>query len=127
HNAKLVKVFRVAKDIKKGLPGEQAIDGGSVKSADMPQQFRPTTALTDINAIRGKLALNDLSAGQVVVDGMFVEPRVATVSFAQRISAGQVAVTIQVVQVRGVANLVVPGDHVNILASAPGLERYLLH
>ena len=125
NDAKLVKVYRVDKDVKKGLPGEQAIDQGYVKSSDIPQKYRPTTALTDINAIRGKVALNDLSAGQVVVDGMFVEPRAATVSFAQRIPAGQVAVTIQVDQVRGVASLVVPGDQVNILASAPDGERYL--
>ena len=124
-DAKLVKVYRVDKDIKKGLPGEQAIDQNYIVSGDIPQKYRPTTALTDINAIRGKVALNDLSAGQIVVDGMFVDPRVATVSFAQRIPAGQVAISVQVDQVHGVANLVVPGDQVNILASAPDGERYL--
>jgi len=124
-DAKLVKVFRVDKDVKKGLPGEQAIDQSLVKSSDIPQKYRPTTALTDINAIRGKVALNALSAGQVVVDGMFVEPRAATVSFAQRIPAGQVAISIQVDTIRGVAGLVVPGDQVNILATAPDGERYL--
>src|SRR5439155_14875014 len=125
HNAKLVDVYRVDKDAKKGLPGEQAIDGGFVKKGQVPQKYRPTTAVTDINTIRGKLALTDLSAGQVVVDGMFVEPRVAQVSFAQRIPAGQVAVSIQVDQVHGVANLIVPGDKVNILATAPDGERFL--
>ncbi|TMK84111.1 MAG: hypothetical protein E6G57_15200 [Actinobacteria bacterium] len=120
NDAKLVKVYRVDKDVKKGLPGEQAIDQGYVKSSDIPQKYRPTTALTDINAIRGKVALNDLSAGQVVVDGMFVEPRAATVSFAQRIPAGQVAVTIQVDQVRGLASLIVPGDQVPV----PERERH---
>jgi len=125
NNAKLVKVYKVDKDIKKGLPGEQAIDQDYVKSGDIPQQYRPTTALTDINAIRGKVALNDLSSGQIVVDGMFVEPRAAQVSFAQRIPPGQVAVTIQVDQIKGVANLIVPGDQVNILASAPDGTRYL--
>ena len=124
-DAKLVKVYRVDKDVKKGVPGEQAIDQGVVKSSDIPQKYRPTTALTDINSIRGKVALNDLSAGQVVVDGMFVDPRVATVSFAQRIPAGQVAISVQVDQVRGVANFVVPGDQVNLLATAPDGERYL--
>jgi pilus assembly protein CpaB len=125
NNAKLVKVYRVVKDIKKGLPGEQAIDQEYIKSGDIPQQYRPTTALSNINDIRGKVALNDLSTGQIVVDGMFVEPRVATVSFAQRIPPGQVAVTIQVDQIRGVAGLIVPGDQVNILAQAPDGERYL--
>jgi pilus assembly protein CpaB len=125
HDAKLVKVFRVDKDVSKGLPGEQAIDQGYVKSSDIPQKYRPTTALTDINAIRGKVALNNLSAGQVVVDGMFVEPRVAQVSFAQRIPAGQVAISVQFDAVHGVANLIVPGDQVNILATAPDGERFL--
>jgi pilus assembly protein CpaB len=124
-DAKLVRVYRVAKDVKKGVPGEQAIDQSQVESSDIPQKYRPTTAVTDINAIRGKVALNDLSAGQVVVDGMFVDPRVATVSFAQRIPAGQVAISIQVDQIRGVANLIVPGDQVNMLASAPDGTRYL--
>src|SRR5207245_3628984 len=96
-----------------------------VRSGDIPQKYRPTTALTDINAIRGKVALNDLSTGQIVVDGMFVEPRAATVSFAQRIPPGQVAVTINVDTVHGVAGLIVPGDQVNILASAPDGTRYL--
>src|SRR5205823_12958571 len=96
-----------------------------VESSDVPQKYRPTTAVTDISTSKGKVALNDLSAGQVVVDGMFVDPRVTTVSFAQRIPAGQVAISIQVDQIRGVANLIVPGDQVNILASAPEGERYL--
>jgi pilus assembly protein CpaB len=125
NNAKLVKVFRVEKDINKGLPGEQAIDQEYVKSGDIPQKYRPTTALTDINAIRGKVALNNLSTGQIVVDGMFVEPRAATVSFAQRIPPGQVAVTISVDTVRGVAGLIVPGDQVNIMAQAQDGQRYL--
>jgi pilus assembly protein CpaB len=124
-NAKLVDVYRVAMDIKKGQPGEQAIDGGFVKKGVIPQRYRPTTALPDIGTIRGKVALTDLSAGQVVVDGMFVEPRVAQVSFAQRIPAGQVAISIQVDQVHGVANLIVPGDKVNILSTAPDGERFL--
>jgi pilus assembly protein CpaB len=124
-NAKLVDVYRVTKDVKKGTPGEQAIDGGLVKKGVIPQQYRPATALTAINTIRGKVALNGLSAGQVVVDGMFVEPRVAQVSFAQRIPLGQVAVSITVDQVHGVANLIVPGDKVNILATAPDGQRFL--
>jgi pilus assembly protein CpaB len=125
NNAKLVKVFRVEKDINKGLAGETAIDQDYVKSGDIPQKYRPTTALTDINAIRGKVALNNLSTGQIVVDGMFVEPRAAQVSFAQRIPPGQVAVTIQVDTIRGVAGLIVPGDQVDIMAQAQDGQRYL--
>ena len=123
--AKRVQVFVVKKDVPKGTAGEQALSNELVKSGSAPQEFRPATALTDINAIRGKVALNDLSTGQIVVDGMFVEPRAATVSFAQRIPPGQVAVTINVDTVHGVAGLIVPGDQVNIMAQAQDGQRYL--
>jgi pilus assembly protein CpaB len=125
-DAKLVKVFRVAKDIPKGTAGETALAEELVESASIPQEFRPGTALTSssVNSIRGKVALVNLSAGQVVVDGMFVDPRVATVSFAERIPAGQVAITISVGNVQGVAGLLVPGDKVNIMVVG-GEARFL--
>jgi pilus assembly protein CpaB len=125
-DAKLVKVFVVKKDITKGLPGEQALDQGFIKPDQINVKFRAATALTDPNVIRGKVALTNLAANQVVVDGQFVDPRVATVSSAQRIETGKVAITIQVDQVRGVANLIQPGDKVNMLVTAPdNKERYL--
>lgn len=124
-NAELLKVFVVAKDIPKGLPGEQSIQEEFIKSDRIPREFRPATALTDLNTIRGKVALASLSVGQVVVDGAFVDPKVAQVSFSQRIPAGQVAVTVSVDQVRGVAGLLVPGDKVNLLVSDAGSQRFL--
>src|SRR5205085_11688243 len=39
---------------------------------------------------------------------------------------GQVAISVQVDQVRGVANLVAPGDKVNLLVTTPDSERTLL-
>jgi pilus assembly protein CpaB len=125
-DAKLVKVFVVKKDIAKGLPGEQALDQGFIKPDQINVKFRAATALTDVNVIRGRVALTNLAANQVVVDGQFVDPKVATVSSAQRIPSGKVAITIQVDQVRGVANLVQPGDRVNMLVSIhSGKEEYL--
>ena len=126
-DAKLVRVFKVTKDIEKGTAGEQALEAEAIKGDEAPQEFRPATALTDINAIRGRVALTKLAAGQIVVDGMFVDPRVAQVTAAQRIPAGQVAVTISVDQVAGVAGLLVPGDKVNIMTSNPAGGQQLLY
>jgi pilus assembly protein CpaB len=117
--AQRVEVYRVAQDIPKELPGEAAIEQGYVERAEIPQEFRPTTAITDLEILRGKVALNQLSAGQVVVDGMFVDPRVAFLSFSQRIPEGRVAITTSVDQVRGVAGLLVPGDKVNLIIDDP--------
>jgi pilus assembly protein CpaB len=124
-NAKLVQVYKVTKDIEKGATGDQALDSEAIKAGKAPQEFRPATALTNINTVRGKVALTKLSAGQIVVDGMFVEPRVAQVTAAQRVPAGQVAVSISVDQVQGVAGLLVPGDKVNMMVSKPDSTQML--
>jgi pilus assembly protein CpaB len=122
-DAKLVRVYKVAKDIEKGQTGDQALQSESIRADKAPEKFRPATALTDINVVRGKVALTKLSAGQIVVDGMFVDPRVAQVTAAQRIPAGQVAVTVSADQVQGVAGLLVPGDKVDIMvANGPNLQ-----
>ncbi|HVV36923.1 MAG TPA: Flp pilus assembly protein CpaB [Acidimicrobiales bacterium] len=123
--ATLVKVYKVAKDIPKGYSGDDAIHAESVKADTIPQEYRPGTALTDINALRGKVALTNLSANQVLVDGMFVDPRVAQVTAAQRVPSGQVAVTVSMDQVHEVAGLLVPGDKVNIMVNVDGAEHTL--
>jgi pilus assembly protein CpaB len=114
-HAKLLKVFVVATDIPKGTTGETAIGQGLVKSGSIPESFRPATALTDINSIRGKVALTALAAGQVVVDGQFVEPIAAQVTFSQRIPAGQIAVSISVDALHAVGGFLVPGDKVDMI------------
>lgn len=115
NHAKLLKVFVVARDIPKGTTGETAIAQGLVKSGSIPERFRPATALTDINQIRGKVALTTLAAGMVVVDGQFVEPRTAQVTFSQRIPAGQVAISVTFDTVHAVDGLLVPGDKVDMI------------
>lgn len=123
--ATLVRVYKVTKDVPKGFSGDDAITSEKVKASSIPQEFRPGTALTDINALRGKVALTNLSANQVLVDGMFVDPRVAQVTAAQRIPSGQVAVTLTFDQVHAVAGLLVPGDKVNIMINDAGAEHTL--
>lgn len=124
-NAKRVKVFVVQKDVTKGFSGDQAIVEDFVGEDEIPQEFRPATALTDLQVIKGKVALGNLSAGQVVVDGMFVDPKTAFVSFSERIEPGRVAVTISVDQVRGVAGLLVPGDRVNMIVDTPQGKQFM--
>ena len=125
-DANLVRVFRVSKPIPKGALGAEVLDHGFVAADSIPQRFRPSTALADANAIRGKIALTALPVGQVIVDGQFVDPKVASSSFAQRIPAGQVAISVQVDQVKGVAELIDPGDKVNVYTLSADGEHLLL-
>jgi Flp pilus assembly protein CpaB len=52
-----------------------------------------------------------------LVDGLFVKPSVAQVTFAQNVHKGNVAVTISVGGVQAVGNNLVPGDLVDMMVS----------
>jgi pilus assembly protein CpaB len=114
-DAQLVSVFLVKKDIPKGFPGEKALDEGYIGKDSIPRKFFPAKSITNAQVLRGQVALAPLSVGVPVVEGSFVEPRLAQESFAQRLEKGMQAVTLAVSDVQGVARLVVPGDHVNLM------------
>lgn len=126
-DARLVRVFAVKKDIPKGFSGDQALAESFVESSEIPEKFRPATAVTDLNTLKGKVALTTLAANQVLVDGQFVDPKVEQISFAQRIPAGQVAITLSYDAVHAVAGLLVPGDKVDMIVVDPrdGSHRFL--
>jgi pilus assembly protein CpaB len=117
NHAKLVEVFKVTKPIPKGTTGDDAIKNEFIKTGRIPQEFRPGNAITAQAAIKGKVALTDLTPGQIIVDGQFVDPKVAQVTASQRIKAGLVTVTVSVDQVAGVGNNLLPGDRVNLLVT----------
>lgn len=124
NETRLVEVFMASAEIPKGTPGENAA-AAAIKATRIPAKFRPATALTSLDPILGKVALSTLSPNTVLVEGQFVDPRTAQVTFSQRIPAGNVAITVSVDQVRGVAGLLVPGDKVNVLVADGGSQRVL--
>ena len=114
--AKLVSAFVVAKDIPKGTQGDLAIAQAFVRAGEIPQEYHPAAAVTNLNDIRNKVAITDLYQGQIVVGGQFVDESVAQVTFAQRIAVDRTAVTVSVDSVHGVAGLLMPGDLVDVMA-----------
>ena len=118
--AERVQVFVVREAIAKGVPGSQAREEGLIAQDEIPREFLPETAIQSLEQIEGKVALNALAPNQPVVEGMFVDPAESQVGFAQRLDGDEVAITISVDDVRGVAGLLVPGDEVNILVTAGG-------
>ncbi|HZN13537.1 MAG TPA: Flp pilus assembly protein CpaB [Acidimicrobiales bacterium] len=124
--ATLVPTLVADGPIAKGTSGEDVLTKGLLKADKVPEKYRPLTAVLDKNLINGKVAVSNIAAGQVLVEGMFVDPVVAQETAAKRVPAGQVAVTVQVDQVKGVAGLVTPGDQVNIMTIQPdGSQRTL--
>lgn len=118
-NAERVPVVRVREDIPRGTLGNDAIEFDLVEESEIAQEFFPATAISPdaLDTIVAKAAVADLAAGQVLVEGMFVDPIDSQITAARRIADDNVAITISVDDVRGVAGLIVPGDFVNIMVA----------
>jgi len=116
-DAERVPVLVVRADIPQGVPGEQAMDEGLIVEDEIAREFLPATRITDPDQISGKVALNNLAANQVLVDGMFVDPTTSSIGFGQRLEENHVAYTISVDSASAVAGLLVPGDLVDIFVS----------
>lgn len=119
--AQRVPVVRVARDSPRGLTGREAREQGYLEEAAIAAEFRPASAMVDLAAIDLNVAGTDLAAGQVLVDGMFVDPAAAQLTAARRVPEGEVAITVSVDQVRGVAGLISPGDKITVFILDPVL------
>lgn len=118
-DARQVEVVVAALDVPKGTTGDRAIAGALVTRL-MPAEFRPATAITDVEEVRGKVASSDIPAGAVVVQNTFVDHDQAVADTnARLIPDGMVAISISVDQVRGVSGLISPGDKVNLIIDDP--------
>ena len=115
-NARRVDVFVAKQDILRGTPGETAASDGAIDQAQIPQEFRPASAITTTDELQRKVALFDIPANSTIVQGMFVDPAQTQISFRARLRNPQhVAVSISTDQVRGVGGFLVPGDEVNMM------------
>ena len=127
HNAKLVPAYVITKEIPRTLSGADAVNGGYVKQEKVPAEFRPTSAVTDVSAIRDQAAGTNLPAGEIVTSGMFVSPDSIASVAAETVPAGDVAISVSVDQVHSVAGLIQPGDKVDMLLDINGNQETYLY
>ncbi len=120
-DAQLVEVFMVSQDIVQSTSAEVA-QGVAIEVREVPVEFRPANAVTDLAQIAGKVAAGDLAANQILVSGMFIDPQVASVSFADLLTENLVAVAMQFDNVRAVGGFLAPGDEVNMLVTGANAE-----
>jgi pilus assembly protein CpaB len=124
NDAERVKVFLVKAPIPRGTSGQVA--QASIVEESIPKKFKPANAIVSLDDISGRVAKSDLVANQVVVADMFVEASdpEAALSFADNLikiqNKDQTTFTMSVDAVRGVNNLIVPGDYVNVMVQSFG-------
>lgn len=119
--AEKVKVFVVKQSVTKGTYGEETSASAAIAEDEIPKKFWPENAIRSFDDIAGKVAVGDLAVNQVVTTDMFADPSTVQTTFSDRLEKingeDQVAISIQVDQVRGVSGLLQPGDFVNIMAT----------
>lgn len=113
-----VEVFKIVEDIPKGTFGNDAFDQGLIKADQIAKEFRPASAIESPEQISGLVAISDLAANQVVVGNQFVDQAAALSTFSGLLEDNEVAITVSVDQIRGVAGLLVPSDYVNLLVTS---------
>jgi len=116
-NAERVKIFKIVEDIPKGTFGDEAVRLGLIEEDVIAQEYRPATAITTASQIDGLVSISDLAANQVVVSNQFVDQASSLSTFSSLLQNNEVAITVSVDQIRGVAGLLVPGDFVNLLVT----------
>lgn len=117
-NAERVKIFKIVADIPKGTFGDEAFAQGLIEEDVIAREYKPASAITSSAQIDGLVAISDLPANQVVVSNQFVSQAESLSTFSSLLKNNEVAVTVSIDQVRGVAGLLVPGDFVNVLVTS---------
>lgn len=105
-----VKVLVARTDI----PKLAIIEETMVELAEVPKKYVQPAALKSMEEIRGKIAEAPILQGEVITNTKIVIPNRKT-GLAQQIEAGRRAITIAISDVTGVAGLVKPFDHVDVL------------
>ena len=118
-NAERVEIFKIVQDIPKGTFGDEAFRRASSRAMSSPR----STGRLPPSPIRRRSTASWPSpispANQVVVSNQFVSQAESLSTFSSLLKNNEVAVTISIDQIRGVAGLLVPGDFVNLLVTVP--------
>jgi pilus assembly protein CpaB len=99
----------------KTMPARYKITSADIKQVKIAKELLNTNALSDINEITGKLTMDRIIAGEQIIPERLADE--GTVLLSYSLPEGTRAVSINVNEQINVANLLRPGDYVDIVAS----------
>ncbi|MFI9205376.1 Flp pilus assembly protein CpaB [Streptomyces sp. NPDC053048] len=101
--------------LKTDVPAYRDLEPGEFEQISMPRRWLPATAVTDLSAVRGKIAVTPLRKGSLLQQDMIVA--------RPALAAGQQEIAIMIDAATGVAGKIMPGSKVNIYATFDGKEQ----
>ncbi|MEV6178650.1 Flp pilus assembly protein CpaB [Streptomyces sp. NPDC052016] len=105
-----VAAYRLRSDIAPYTP----LTTGQFEKIEMPERWLSRNAVTDLAAIRGKIAVTTLKKGSLLQSDMIVEQ--------PALQPGQQEVAIMIDAATGVAGKITPGSSVNVYATFEGAK-----
>jgi len=126
-NSSLTSVYVVRSAVPRDETAATAADRGLIVTAQMPAQYVPSGAVTNLADIRDQVAGSDIATGEVVVRGMFVSAANNPGAAAEALPPGDVAISVSVSPAAGVGGAVQPGDKVDLLVDVKGTQEAYLY
>lgn len=123
NNAQLFEVYTAAQPIPANTPGEQVLNENLLVIKKVPREVLPANFVADKTTILGKVAETEITQGQILVPGMFVDPSQATSTWSERLPVDRVAVQISLDQVRGMVGMLQPADKVTLMMTVQCAEE----
>jgi pilus assembly protein CpaB len=98
------------------IPYGTKIESRHVKALQIPPEAIPGGAIRDIADVEGKIATQEVLAGEMLMESRFVEHGGGS-TLAALVAPNMRAITLRVDDVIGVAGFLLPGNYVDILSS----------
>ncbi len=112
--ADAVTVLVAATDITANTPAT-SLTAAQVETRDVPGDLRPVTAVDDVAALEGQLAVRTIGRGEILSTTMFAAA--GPVAGGVIVEEGYEAISVQADRAPGVEGYVTPGDKVNVYAT----------
>lgn len=95
------------------IPAKTKIDKSMVKVEKVAEEYAHKNAVTNMGQINGKYTIERILEGEQILSGRIVD--LEKINFSYQIPEGKRAATIKVNDVNGVADLIKPGDYIDVL------------
>lgn len=116
----LVKVLVATQPIERGASADKLLADGSISFAKRRRIDLPPDAISVGADIRGQRSAIAMQPNELITAAKFVSDSDLSPSNAANLDKGNVAIAVSTDKVRGVSNLVEPGDYVNLMI---GVDR----
>lgn len=101
------------------IPARQVINDQMVQFTEMPSNYVNPTALGNPGEVLGKVTRTEIYPGEQIIKNKLAGANDPGEGLAMMVEPGRRAMTVAVNDVTGVAGMLRPGDHVDVLGTVP--------